>query len=130
MPVENLDKESLTGFFFLCTLCLLKLNPHFMLAVIETGGKQYLVRSGETIAIEKIDAEAGKAFVFDKILLTAKDDGSDAVVGSPYISGATIEAAVVSQGRTDKLRVVKYKRKVRYRRVHGHRQHVTTVTIK
>ncbi len=101
-----------------------------MLAVIETGGKQYLVKTGDTISIEKLEVEPGQEVVFDKVLLTARDDGSDAMVGMPYLPDAKISAVCVAQGRTPKLRVTKYKRKVRYRRIHGHRQHFTKVTIK
>lgn len=101
-----------------------------MFAVIETGGKQYLVQTGETIKIEKLDVQPGETMVFDKVLLLAKDDGSDVQIGKPYLDGVTIEAAVESQGRSKKLRVVKYKRKVRYKRVIGHRQHETKVTLK
>lgn len=100
-----------------------------MIAVIETGGKQYLVKSGDTITVEKLLVEAGKTFVFDKVLLTAEDDGTGVKFGSPYMSGVTVSGTCLSQGRSDKLRVVKYKRKVRYRRVIGHRQHETKVKI-
>lgn len=101
-----------------------------MIAVIETGGKQYLVKTGDTIKVEKLSVEPGKEVVFDRVLLTANDDGSDAKVGLPYLSGITVIAICNSQGRTPKLRVTKFKRKVRYRRIHGHRQHFTQVTIK
>jgi large subunit ribosomal protein L21 len=79
--------------------------------------------------VEKLAFAAGDKIVFDKVLLTANDDGSNAVVGAPYIAGVSVAAACVEQGRADKIRVVKYKRKVRYRRVQGHRQHQTTVKI-
>ena len=101
-----------------------------MIFVIETGGKQYLVKSGDTIAVEKLAVEAGNEVAFDHILLTANDDGSDVKVGTPYLSGVTALGLCLAQGRTKKIRVVKYKRKVRYRRVHGHRQAFTKVKIK
>jgi len=101
-----------------------------MLAVIETGGKQYLINTGDSLKIEKLEAEVGKDVVFDKILLLAKDDGSDAKLGNPYIEGASIAATVEGQGRSAKIRVVKFKRKVRYTRVQGHRQHFTKVKVK
>lgn len=100
-----------------------------MLAVIETGGKQYLVKSGRTLAVEKLPVDAGQEIVFDKVLLTANDDGSNAEVGTPYLSQVSVKAVCNLQMRADKIRVVKFKRKVRYRRVHGHRQHQTKVTI-
>jgi large subunit ribosomal protein L21 len=101
-----------------------------MMAVIETGGKQYLIRSGEDLKIEKLDAELGSEVIFDKVLLTAKEDGSDVKIGTPYLEGVAIKADVLEQGRSKKLRVVKYKRKVRYKRVYGHRQHFTKITVK
>jgi large subunit ribosomal protein L21 len=101
-----------------------------MFAVIETGGKQYLVKTGEMLKVEKLDAEAGKDVVFDNVLLLAKDDGSDVKIGTPYLDGVSIAATVEEQGRSKKIRVVKFKRKVRYKRVIGHRQHFTKVKVK
>ena len=101
-----------------------------MLAVIKTGGKQYLIKTGESLKIEKLPQAEGEKIVFDKVLLTAKDDGSDVVLGKPYIEGATIEAVVELQGRSKKIRVEKYKRKVRYHKVYGHRQKFTKVSVK
>lgn len=100
-----------------------------MIAVIETGGKQYLVRSGQTLKVEKLDAEPGAEMVFDKVLLTAKDDGSDVKIGTPYLDGVSFAATIGAQSRDKKIRVVKFKAKVRYKRVHGHRQHKTAVTL-
>ncbi|MFH0857663.1 MAG: 50S ribosomal protein L21 [Candidatus Magasanikbacteria bacterium] len=101
-----------------------------MISVIETGGKQYLIRSGEALKIEKLEAEVGTKVVFDKVLLTSNDEGTDVKIGTPYLEGVAIEADVEAQGRSKKIRVVKYKRKVRYKRVHGHRQHFTKVAVK
>lgn len=100
-----------------------------MFAVIETGGKQYLIETGKTLKVEKLDAEPGKDVVFDKVLLLAKDDGSDVKIGTPYLDGVSIAATVEEQGRGKKIRVVKFKRKVRYKRVIGHRQHFTKVKV-
>ena len=100
-----------------------------MFAVIETGGKQYLVQSGQKLKVEKLEGEAGSEVVFDKILLIANDEGTDVKIGNPYIDGASIKATIEEQGRDKKLRVVKFKRKVRYKKVQGHRQHFTTVTV-
>ena len=101
-----------------------------MFAVIETGGKQYLIKTGETLKVEKLDAEPGKDVVFDNVLLLAKDDGSDVKIGTPYLDGVSIAATVEEQGKAKKIRVVKFKRKVRYKRVIGHRQHFTKVKVK
>lgn len=100
-----------------------------MFAVIETGGKQYLVRSGQKLKIEKIEGEAGAKTTFDKVLMVAKDDGTDVKIGAPYLEGASIEATIKEQSRDKKLRVVKFHRKVRFKRTYGHRQHHTTVEI-
>jgi len=100
-----------------------------MFAVIETGGKQYLVEAGKTLRIEKLDAEAGAEVVFDRVLLLSDEDGKNVQIGTPYLEGVQVIATVEEQGRSKKVRVVKYKRKVRYKRVIGHRQHFTKVKI-
>ena len=101
-----------------------------MFAVIETGGKQYLVNTDDTLKIEKLEVEAGESIVFDKVLMLAEDDGSDVQIGKPYLEGVTIEADVEEQTREKKIRVVKYKRKIRYKRVIGHQQKKTKIKIK
>jgi len=100
-----------------------------MIAVIQTGGKQYLVKTGESLKIEKLKAKDGEKVVFDKVLLTAKDDGSGVKLGNPYIEGAIFEAVIEMHGRSKKVRVEKFKRKVRYHKVYGHRQHFTKVKL-
>lgn len=100
-----------------------------MLAVIATGGKQYLVKTGEEIKIEKLTAKEGEAVKFTEILLTANDDGTNVKMGKPFVEGAEITATVVKQGRAKKVRVEKFKCKVRYHKVYGHRQPFTAVKI-
>lgn len=100
-----------------------------MFAVIQTGGKQYLIKTGDTLKVEKLDVESGKEVVFDKVLLLAKEDGTDVKIGTPYLEGVSIAATCEEQGRSKKIRVVKFKRKVRYKRVHGHRQAFTKVKV-
>lgn len=100
-----------------------------MISVIQTGGKQYIVTSGQVLAVERLDGEAGSKISFGEVLLTANEDGTDVKIGDPMVKGAEVKAEVVDQFRTKKLRVIKFKRKVRYRRVHGHRQHQTKVKI-
>ncbi len=97
------------------------------IAIIETGGKQYLVSKGDKIQVEKLAGEAGAALKFDKVLFFADDKGQQ--VGKPFISGAAVEAKVLQQGRGRKITVVKYKAKSKYRRKQGHRQHFTEVEI-
>ncbi len=99
------------------------------IAVIKTGGKQYKVKEGDTIKVEKLEAEAGSTFTFDNVLLVADSNTGEATVGTPLVSGATVSAKVSSQGRAKKVTVVKYKPKTRYKKVIGHRQPFTEVTI-
>ena len=98
-----------------------------MFAIIETGGKQYLVKKGDKVQVEKLSAEEGEKLTFDKVLFTS--DGKTFQLGKPYVQGAVVEANVVKQGRGKKIRVFKYKSKSKYRRTIGHRQHFTEVEI-
>ncbi len=96
-------------------------------AVIETGGKQYRVSEGNKIKVEKLNAEEGKDFVFDKVLLLNTDKGSK--IGTPYIDGAKVEGKVLAQARSKKVIVFRYHAKTRYRKKKGHRQPFTEVEI-
>ncbi|MBI5022922.1 MAG: 50S ribosomal protein L21 [Candidatus Magasanikbacteria bacterium] len=98
-------------------------------AVIQTGGKQYLVKENQSLKIEKIAGEKGDKIAFDKVLLIANDDGYETKVGKPYVEGAKVEAEILEQGRGDKVIIIKYKRKVRYHRRKGHRQDFTKIKI-
>lgn len=91
-------------------------------AVIATGGKQYLVRVGDIITVEKLDGEftAGSTISFDQVLL--KDNGSATELGTPTIKGATVVAEFVQAGRGKKIDVIQYKQKSRYYKKKGHRQ--------
>lgn len=98
-------------------------------AVIETGGKQYLVQPGQTFKIEKLkDAKEGGKVFFDKILLLV--EGEEIKLGKPYVEGAKVSAEVKKEGRAEKVTVLRYKRKTRARRKMGHRQPFTEVMIK
>ena len=96
-------------------------------AVIESGGKQYLVSPNDKIVIEKLEANAGDSITFDKVLLTA--EGDKVSIGRPYIAGIKVVGKVLEQGKSDKIVVFKYRAKSRYRRKQGHRQQQTTVEI-
>ena len=96
-------------------------------AIIETGGKQYRVAEGDVIFIEKLNAEAGEAVKFDRVLAVMDDEGSR--FGKPVIEGATVSANVVKNGKSKKIRVFKMKPKKGYRRTQGHRQPYTKVQI-
>ncbi len=99
-----------------------------MYAVIKTGGKQYKVEEGQTLEIEKLATEPGESIELD-VLLVADEEAGTAKVGMPTVSGASVSAKVVEHGRGEKVRVIKYKPKSRYRRVAGHRQPFTKVLI-
>jgi len=98
-----------------------------MLAVIETGGKQYRVSPKRIIAIEKIPGEPGSDVVFDKVMLLGERESVQ--IGTPYLAGAKVSAKIVSQGRDDKKIVFRYHSKTRYRKKKGHRQAFTEVEI-
>jgi large subunit ribosomal protein L21 len=98
-----------------------------MQAVIETGGKQYLVSPKEKLTIEKLAGSAGESVVFDKVLATI--DGGTVTLGKPYISGGKVAGKIIEQGRGQKLTIFKYRAKSRYRRKTGHRQSQTIVEI-
>ena len=96
-------------------------------AVIETGGKQYRVSAGQKLKVEKLNADAGDSFVFDKILLTVDED--KVAVGTPFIDDEKVSAKVVKQARERKKIVFRYHSKTRYRKKKGHRQQFTEVEI-
>ncbi len=96
-------------------------------AIIETGGKQYRVSVGDSLAIEKLPVEPGEDVTFDRVLMIGGSDHSR--VGTPVVEGASVQARVDAQFRGDKIVVFKYKPKKRYRRRTGHRQSLTRVSI-
>lgn len=97
-------------------------------AIIETGGKQYRIASGETFRVEKLaEAEADGKVIFDKVLLLSEN--GKVQVGTPYIDGATVECAFVENGKAKKVTIIKYKQKSRYFKKRGHRQPYTKVTV-
>ena len=100
-----------------------------MFAVIETGGKKYLVSTGQKIKIEKIVALEGEQFIFDRVLLVFEEEGGDIKLGAPYVEGAAAEAKVLKQGRAKKIKMMRYKSKTGRRRRKGHRQSFTEVEI-
>ncbi|MDR0221950.1 MAG: 50S ribosomal protein L21 [Oscillospiraceae bacterium] len=96
-----------------------------MYAVIETGGKQYQVKEGDEIFVEKLGVESGEV-VFDKVALLG---GEDIVIGSPYVEGAKVRASLVKNGKSKKITVFTYKPKKGYKRKKGHRQPYSKVKI-
>lgn len=99
----------------------------YMLAVIKTGGKQYLVSPGQKIKVEKLEVEAGKEIIFDEVLLLEQDNKVE--IGSPTVKGAKVVGKVLSQGKAKKVIIFKYKAKKRYHLKKGHRQKFTEVEI-
>ena len=99
-----------------------------MYAVVETGGKQYKVQPGESLQVELLPADVGSTVELDRVLLIGGDAGVE--VGRPTVAGARVVAEVVAQEKGDKIIVFRYKRKVRYRRKTGPRQHLTRLLIK
>lgn len=96
-------------------------------AVIESGGKQHRVVSGEVLKLEKLDVETGATLAFDKVLMLAGADGVQ--IGAPYVVGGVVTAEILSHGRADKVKIVKFRRRKHYRRQMGHRQWFTEVKI-
>jgi large subunit ribosomal protein L21 len=97
-----------------------------MYAIIETGGKQVKVEAGQTIYVEKLDAQPGETVTFDKVLFVG---GENVKVGNPLVEGATVTGKVEKQGRGKKIIVFKYKAKKNNRKKQGHRQPYTKVVI-
>ena len=98
-----------------------------MYAVIKTGGKQYRVQLGDTLSVEKLDAEIGSEVTFEEVLVMG--EGADIKVGTPFISGVTVGAKVVGAGKGQKVIIYKHKSKKDYRKKQGHRQPFTAVEI-
>lgn len=98
-------------------------------AIVQTGGKQYKVQEGKKIRIEKLEGDLESPVAFQEVLFTADDEGKNALIGAPYIEGAAVKGKITKQGRLKKIMVIKFKRKVRYKRTLGHRQHFTEVEI-
>jgi large subunit ribosomal protein L21 len=98
-----------------------------MYAVLETGSKQYRVAAGDTLEVERLEAEAGKPVTFDRVLLVSHE--GKVSVGAPTVSGATVAADVVAHKRGEKTLAFKLKRRKGYRKAIGHRQELTVVKI-
>ncbi len=99
-----------------------------MYAVIESGGKQHRVETGETVRLEKLDAPEGESVTFDKVMMIG--DGADMQIGTPLVEGGSVTAEVISHGRGDKIRIIKIKRRKYSRKQANHRQWFTEVRIK
>ena len=98
-----------------------------MLAIFKTGGKQYYVKLGQILKVEKIEGKKGDSLSFNDVL--AISDGSDNTIGTPLVKGASIEAKILDQIRDKKVIVFKKKRRKNYRLTQGHRQYLTVLKI-
>ena len=98
-----------------------------MYAVIKTGGKQYRVAAGEKLKIEQIPAEVGAEITLDQILMLG--EGEAVKIGAPLLAGASVKATVLTQGRHDKIRIFKMRRRKHYQKHQGHRQNYTEIRI-
>ena len=98
-----------------------------MYAVIKTGGKQYRVAAGEKLKVEQIPADVGAEITLDQILMVG--EGESVKIGAPLVSGATVKATVLAQGRHDKIKIFKMRRRKHYQKHQGHRQNYTELRI-
>jgi large subunit ribosomal protein L21 len=96
-------------------------------AIIETGGKQHRVKPGEILKVEKIEAATGASIDFDKVLLVS--DGENVQIGAPYVAGGKVTAEIVEQGRHDKIKIIKFRRRKHHMKQMGHRQWYTAIKI-
>ena len=97
------------------------------IAIIKTGGKQYIVQEGQKLKIEKLNQSEGNEFEFDRVLLFA--NGEEVKIGQPDVKDIKVRAKVLREGREEKKIVFRYKNKTRYKKKKGHRQPFTEVEI-
>lgn len=100
-----------------------------MLAVIKTGGKQYIVKEKDIIKIEKIEGKVGKTFNFNEVLLLFDEKIGKIELGRPFLKKIKVKAKILEQDKNKKILVIKYKPKTRYRRKRGYRQPYTKIKI-
>lgn len=98
-----------------------------MYAVFVSGGKQHRVAEGDVVKLELLDVEPGSAIEFDKVLLVA--NGDDVKIGAPVVEGGKVTGEVVTHGRGEKIRIIKFRRRKHHRKQMGHRQYFTEVKI-
>jgi large subunit ribosomal protein L21 len=98
-----------------------------MYAVIKTGGKQYRVAEGQTLKVEKLEAEVGSNLELADVLMVAS--GDDIKIGSPFVEGGKVTATVKSHGRDDKVTIIKFRRRKHNMKRQGHRQYYTELQI-
>jgi len=99
-----------------------------MFAIVEIGGRQYRVTANDKIEVDLLEDEAGKAIKLNRVLMIASSD-TEATIGKPYVSGASVDAKVIEHFKGEKIRVFKFTPKKRYRKTQGHRQNYTRLEI-
>ena len=99
-----------------------------MYALVEIAGKQYRAEEGALLKVDRLQASEGDTVKLDSVLLV--NNGSSVAVGTPYVGGAVVTATVEKAGRDDKVTVFKYKKRKRYKRKHGHRQHYSMLRVR
>ena len=102
-------------------------KTRIMEAVIKTGGKQYRVKAGSVLKVEKLDVEIGQSFAINDVLMTV--NGAQVSVGTPFVTGASVQATLVEQMRGPKLIIFKKRRRKNYARKTGHRQDLSVIKI-
>jgi len=98
-----------------------------MYAVIKTGGKQYRITTGEKIKVEQIPADIGQEITLGEVLSVG--EGDQIKIGTPFVDGAVVKATVLAQGRHDKVKIFKMRRRKHYQKRQGHRQNYTEIRI-
>jgi len=98
-----------------------------MVAVIKTGGKQYRIAEGQKLKIEQIPADVGQEIRLDQVLSVG--EGEQLQIGAPLVAGAVVTATVLAQGRHDKVKIFKMRRRKHYQKRQGHRQNYTEIRI-
>jgi large subunit ribosomal protein L21 len=98
-----------------------------MYAVFKTGGKQYRATTGDTLKVEKIEAEKGATIELDQVLMVG--EGEAVKIGAPYLQGGKVTARVLDHGRADKVKIIKFKRRKHHMKRMGHRQYFTQIEI-
>ena len=98
-----------------------------MYALIKTGGKQFKVTEGDTLKVEKLSTEVGKALNINSVLTLV--DGDKVTIGTPVVKGASVDATIISHGKGDKVKIFKMNRRKGYRKSQGHRQSYTEIKI-
>ncbi len=98
-----------------------------MYAIVKTGGKQYRVKEGDRLRVEKLEAEPGATVELNEVLMVA--DGDTIKTGTPFLAGGSVSATVESQARAKKVHIVKFRRRKHYRKQMGHRQYYTELKI-